>query len=170
MAVGGPEEFLRMRPGNPMPALIVLVDVDAARRERLDRLLSEQGYLVATAPSFARAKELLDSVHPDLLITAVRLDAFNGLHLVIRTRRKQPLLPMILTDASLDPVLEAEARRQGATHVANPLENPETFLSRVRSALEQPAVGSVQTLPLVSHVRLQHDRSAHRKNPRHRAR
>lgn len=152
-----------------MAALIILVDVDRARRERLDRLLSEQGYLVATAASFYRGKELLDSVHPDLLITAVRLDAYNGLHLVIRTRRKQPMLPMILMEVSLDSVLEAEASRQGATHVTNPLENPETFLSRVRSALEQTAIAGVPTLPLVSHVRLQDDQSALRKNSGHRA-
>lgn len=152
-----------------MAALIVLVDVDQTRRERLDRLLSEEGYLVATAPSFYRGKELLESVHPDLLITAVRLDAFNGLHLVIRTRRKQPVLPMILMDVSLDPTLEADASRQGATLVTNPLEHPETFLSRVRSALEHTAIAPVPTRPPVSHMRLHEDRSAHRKNPSHRA-
>jgi len=120
-----------------MPALIVLVDVDRTQRQRLDRLLSEQGYLVATAHSFHRAKELLDSVNPDLLITAVRLDAFNGLQLAVRTRLGRARLPIILTDAALDPILEAEAMRQGATLVINPLENPE-FLPGVHAALRQP--------------------------------
>src|SRR5256885_7883353 len=103
-----------------MPALIVLVDVDRTRRQRLDRLLSERGYLVATAHSFHRAKDLLDSVNPDLLISAIRLDAFNGLQLAARTRFGHPKLPIILTDTSLDPMIEAEARRQGSTLVVNP--------------------------------------------------
>jgi DNA-binding response OmpR family regulator len=120
-----------------MPALIVLVDVDRTLRQRLDRLLSEQGYLVATAHSFHRAKDLLDSVNPDLLITGVRLDAFNGLQLAIRTRLGHARMPIILTDASGDPMLEAEARRQGATMVLNPLENPE-FLRSVHAALDRP--------------------------------
>jgi DNA-binding NtrC family response regulator len=128
-----------------MAALIVLVDVDRAQRQRLDRILSEQGHLVATAHSFHRAKELLDSVNPDLLITGVRLDAFNGLQLAVRTRLGHPTLPIILTDASWDPGLEEEATRQGATLVMNPLENPE-FLCSVHSALErqQPTLSRIR--------------------------
>ena len=120
-----------------MPALIVLVDIDRIQLQRLDRLLSAQGYLVATTHSFHRAKELLDSVNPDLLITGVRLDAFNGLQLAVRTRQGHPTLPIILTQSSLDPTFDAEARRQGATLVVNPLENPE-FLRNVHAALDQP--------------------------------
>ena len=142
------------------PAEIVLVDVDRERRDRLERLLSEQGYQVASAPSFHRAKELLDSLNPDLLITCVRLDAFNGLHLVIRTRQTHSTLPIIVTDVSTDPVIEAEVWRQGAAHVTNPLENPE-FLHTVKLALAHPRGVAVDDPPGGSQARMRGDRSTH---------
>ena len=86
--------------------------------------------------SFQEAKSHLYTVSPDLLIADVRLDAFNGLHLAARSRLDYPSLPVIITHAWTDPVLEHEAQRQGAAFVVNPLENPD-FLSGVQSALER---------------------------------
>jgi DNA-binding NtrC family response regulator len=119
-----------------MPALILLVETDRIARQRLEALLSDIGYLVAWVSSFSEAKELLDSVLPDLLIAAVRLEMFNGLHLAARSRHDYPNLPVIITHTAADPVLEAEAIRHGAHFVARPLENPE-FLRLIRTALEE---------------------------------
>ena len=121
-----------------MPPLILLVDADRVLLRRIDELLSEAGHLVAAVTSFPEAKRLLDSVSPDLLIAGVRLGAFNGLHLAVRSRIDHPLLPVIITNAVPDPVLEAEAGRQGALFIVDPLQHPE-FLGRVRSALERRA-------------------------------
>ena len=119
-----------------MPALILLVATDKTVLQRTDNLLSEAGYLVAAVNTFERAKVLLDSLHPDLLVADVRLGAFNGLHLAVRSRIAHPLLPVIITHASPDPVIENEAKRQGAAFIVKPLENPE-FVRRVKAALEQ---------------------------------
>ena len=67
-----------------MPALILLVSSDPSARHRTDVLLSEAGHLVASASSLQQAKRLLGTVYPDLVIAAVRLDAFNGLHIALR--------------------------------------------------------------------------------------
>src|ERR1700704_6127117 len=123
-----------------MPALILLVDGDKTLLRRVEELLSDAGYLVAAVSSFHEAKRLLDSVSPDLLIVGVRLDAFNGLHLAVRCRIEHPLLPVIVTNASADMVLEAETEIQGAEFIANPLDHPE-FLSRVKEAVERRARG-----------------------------
>jgi DNA-binding response OmpR family regulator len=119
-----------------MPALILLVATDKVVLHRTEDLLSEAGYLVAAVNTFGRAKVLLDSVSPDLLIADVRLESFNGLHLAVRSRIDHPLLPVLITHAAPDAVLENEATRQGATFVVKPLENPE-FLPLVKAALEQ---------------------------------
>jgi len=121
-----------------MPALILLVDADRVLLRRIDELLSDAGYLVAAVSSFHEAKHLLDSVSPDLLIVGVRLDAFNGLHLAVRCRIEHPLLPVIVTNASADRLLEAETQIQGAEFIANPLEHPQ-FLTRVKDAVERRA-------------------------------
>ena len=121
-----------------MPALILLVATDTKVLQRTEELLSATGYLVAPATTFEHAKVLLNSLSPDLLIAEVRLDAFNGLHLAVRSRIDHPLLPVIITHASPDVVLENEAKRQGASFIVKPLENPE-FLRRVAEAIEEHA-------------------------------
>src|SRR5262249_20656552 len=119
-----------------MAALILLVDVETTALRRTESLLTDAGYLVAPVSSFDEAKELLETVLPDLLIAAVRLEAFNGLHLAARSRLDHPKLPVIITHSHVDPVLRNEALRQGARFVANPLENP-AFLPLVEAALEE---------------------------------
>jgi DNA-binding response OmpR family regulator len=119
-----------------MPALILLVATDTKVLRRTEAHLSEAGYLVAAVTSFQRAKALLDSVRPDLLIADVRLEAYNGLHLAVRSRIDYPLLPVIITHPSPDPVLESDAARYGASFIVNPLENPE-FMRCIKAAVEQ---------------------------------
>jgi DNA-binding response OmpR family regulator len=117
-----------------MAPLILLVATDLTARRRIDHLLSDAGYLVAASSSFQHAKQLLDSVSPDLVIADVRLDAFNGLHLAVRCRVNHPLVPVIITHDSADALLEAEASRLGASFIVDPLNDP-AFLPRVRDAL-----------------------------------
>ncbi len=115
--------------------LILLVNADPVLLRRIDLHLSDEGYRVAAVSSFQLAKEALQSVWPDLLMADIRLGAFNGLHLAARSRLERPSLPVIITHACYDSVLETEAQRLGATFVVNPLQNSE-FLSHVRGALQ----------------------------------
>jgi DNA-binding response OmpR family regulator len=118
-----------------MPALILLVANDTKVLYWIDHLLSDAGYLVATATTFDHAKSLLNSLNPDLLVAEVRLGAFNGMHLAVRSRIDHPLLPVIITHPKPDEVLENEAKRHGAIFMVKPLENP-AFLPRVKEAVE----------------------------------
>ena len=118
-----------------MAALILLVHSDVPTLRRLESLLSND-YLVVTASSFQEAQQLLHAVSPDLLIADIRLDAFNGLHLAVRSRFEHPSRPIIITHAFDDRVLESEARHLGALFIVNPLDHPE-FVQRVRASLEQ---------------------------------
>jgi len=117
-----------------MAALILLVHSDVSVLRRLESLLSND-YLVTTASSFQDAQQLLNAVSPDLLIADIRLGAFNGLHLAVRSRFDHPSRPFIITHAFDDRVLESEARHLGALFIVNPLDNPE-FVQRVHSSLE----------------------------------
>jgi DNA-binding response OmpR family regulator len=115
---------------------VILVNADADVLWRTDALLSEDGHLVAAVPSLAEARKLLDSVTPDVLVADIRLDAYNGLQLAIRSRLDHPNLPVIITNEWPDAAFEAEAKRHGAVFVAAPLDNPE-FLGIVRTAVAQ---------------------------------
>lgn len=127
-----------------MSALIILVNADPRILRLTEAVLSDAGYLVAPVTSFSEAKRLMDSVTPDLLVADVRLEAFNGLQLAIRSRLEHPHVPVIITHARPDPGFEAEAKRYGAAFVSAHLENPD-FLRYVHSAIAerrriQPAV------------------------------
>ena len=84
-------------------------------------------------PSLTR-HELLDSVTPDLLITDLRLNDYNGFQLAMQSHRVHPDVAVIITSPSDDWWAEGEAKRHGAAYIAGPIDNPD-FLPRVRAAL-----------------------------------
>src|SRR5262249_7684214 len=119
-----------------MPALILLVEADRTVLRRTDALLTNAGHLVAAVPSYHEAKQLMDSVSPDMLVVGVRLDAFNGMHLAVRCRREFPRPPVMIVSPGPDAVVEVEAARIGAMFIVDPLNNP-SFLPRVAAALDE---------------------------------
>ena len=67
-----------------MPVRVLLVDTD--RASDTERALTSAGHVVTRTFGFAEAKQSLQTAPPDLLMTDVRLGAYNGLHLVIRAQ------------------------------------------------------------------------------------
>jgi DNA-binding NtrC family response regulator len=110
---------------------ILVVDDDEAIRAWLERLLTEAGYRVASALSVEQGKKLLASEEPDLLITDVRMGAFNGLHLLALSPAS---LPKIVITGHDDPVVENDARRLGATFLLKPV-SPSELLRLVETKL-----------------------------------
>ena len=97
--------------GNVRPPLVVLVNADARALRHTEAMLSADGYRVAASTSFVVAKQLLDSLKPDLVIADIRLDELNGLQLAIASRRDHPGVPVILTRIGEDTVAEVEAKQ-----------------------------------------------------------
>jgi CheY-like chemotaxis protein len=114
------------------PAVLV-VDSSVDAQLEVMGLLIGRGYQVTGATSFEEAKLLLATKAPDLLITELRLGAFNGLQLVMCARSRH-FIPAIVVTAFHDPVLEVEAQLQHAGYFARPLE-PATFLTMVERLL-----------------------------------
>src|SRR5947209_20362341 len=96
-----------------MSALILLVHADDIERRRLERILSDEGYLVAAAASFRAGSKLLKSVIPDLLVIDARFGEFSGVQFAAVIRRNHPHLPVVITHASADAALEADATGRG---------------------------------------------------------
>ena len=113
---------------------ILLVDADRFMLHRLEASLMAMGYTVVSASTFETASQLLNECSPDMVVAAVRLGPFNGLHLAARSQSQCPGRPTIIVHPVADPVLIAQASVLGATFVASPLENPE-FLLQVQAAL-----------------------------------
>jgi DNA-binding response OmpR family regulator len=120
-----------MRRGHVMANTILIVDDDCATRIGLCELLEDAGFECTGAASFHEARARLRTSQPDLLITDIRLDDYNGLQLAIGRPRT---MPTIVITAFADPVLEAEATRIGARYIRKPL-NPRDFPGLVREML-----------------------------------
>src|SRR5260221_7782222 len=117
---------------------ILVVDTDvAALAARVD-LLRGAGYKATGADTFEIGRRLLETSLFDLLITDVRLMAHNGLHLVVRCRVLKRAPAAIVLSSVPDAVDEAEARIQGASYLAKPVD-PNALLAFVSKTLEGAA-------------------------------
>jgi len=116
------------------PRTMVVVDTNLLALTLTVGVLEQAGYVCTSATSFPDARTHLAEMSPDLLITAVRLGAFNGLQLVLQRFFSDPSRRAIVTDAAHDPVLEREARRAGAVYVVTPV-SPRDLLTLVADQL-----------------------------------
>jgi FixJ family two-component response regulator len=100
---------------------IIVVDDDRQVLRYLTELLQESGYDTVSCERFLDAKGLLASSRPDLLLTDLRLGAYNGLQLAIFARERHPGLPVVVLTGYEDPTLRDEATRAGADFLVKPV-------------------------------------------------
>ena len=112
----------RERPSSLRPKRVLVVDDDAATRTGLAELLEQGGYQCTAVGTFDEARQLLRVMHPDLLITDIRLREYNGLQLLLNS--PHPVAAIVISGYA-DPVLEAEARRSGAGYLLKPVDPAE---------------------------------------------
>src|SRR5258705_8308497 len=103
-------------PNLPYRILIVAPTHDVAERI----LPSVAGHDVVVRTDFASARAELDRQPPDLLISQVRLRAFNRPHLAIKAHGLGPPTQTILIGPP-DRLLESEARQQPTAHPHRPV-------------------------------------------------
>jgi two-component system response regulator YesN len=100
---------------------LLIVDDDVDLLRPLSRFLSENGYTVVSCTAFDDAKQEISALRPDIVVTDVRLGAFNGLQLAMLARDLKPTARIIVFSGFDDPVLKEEARRIGATYLVKPV-------------------------------------------------
>jgi len=101
-----------------MAKKVLVVEDDDAARSGLIRLISSRGHEVFAASTFEDGKRLLKAHRPDVLITDIRLGAFNGLQLLLSDSEHTQA---IVATAFSDHVLEAEAKKLGAHFLLKPI-------------------------------------------------
>jgi CheY-like chemotaxis protein len=121
-----------------MPFKILIVDDDEPTRVGLAMLLEDAGYETLTASAVPAAIKLLTDASPDLLIVDIRLDEYNGLHLL--AVRPRPIPAIVLTGFA-DKAIETDARRLGAEFLLKPIAAPD-LTALVRRLLSEGRMGS----------------------------
>ena len=101
------------------PDRVLIVDDDGSTRRGLVQLLVQAGYDATAVGTFEEARRIISGTPPDLLITDIRLEEYNGLQLILNSPRT---IPTIVITGFADPVLEAEARRGGAAYMVKPVQ------------------------------------------------
>jgi DNA-binding NtrC family response regulator len=112
---------------------VLIVDPDLTDGYAVASQLAALAFRVTISRSFQEAKALLGGGHFALLITALRLREYNGLHLVLRARSIHHRLAAIVTHATDDPVLIAEADRLSATYLKMPTPSSEFIAAVTRT-------------------------------------
>jgi DNA-binding response OmpR family regulator len=108
-------------PEPPTPQKILIVDDDVALLDGLESAFKSAGEAATACSSFELARQILRSEQYDVLITDVRLGAFNGLQLALLARDLYPRITLIVFSGFDDPVLRAEAEHAGAAYVVKPV-------------------------------------------------
>ena len=99
---------------------VLLVDDDRSLLRLVSQWLTGGGFSVVACDSFEHAREELASSPPDVLLTDLRLGAFNGLQLVILAKQQHEHTRTVVMSAFDDPTLREEAARCGASYVLKP--------------------------------------------------
>ncbi len=115
---------------------ILLVDDDRQVLRGLTDMLQADGYDIVSCDRFTDAKAYLAEQCPDLMITDVRLGAYNGLQLALYARSRHATMPVIVLTGFEDPTLREEAERSGAVFLIKPLRRDE-LLATMERLLQQ---------------------------------
>jgi DNA-binding NtrC family response regulator len=92
---------------------LLIVSASPALAENLIRWVVPAGYRPSVATTFQSANRQLRT-NPQVVITQLRLQEYNGLHLALRAR--QAGIPAVVV-GDADAVLERDAEQLGATFV-----------------------------------------------------
>lgn len=109
---------------------VLLVDDDPMVLQMMTGWLTFAGHQVIPCTTFESAKRALATETPDLLVTDVRLGAFNGLQLVVLAKVDHPEMRAIVLTGYDDPVLREEAAATGAAFLVKPID-AQQFLKSV---------------------------------------
>ncbi|MBW1793588.1 MAG: sigma-54-dependent Fis family transcriptional regulator [Deltaproteobacteria bacterium] len=115
---------------------ILIVDDDAQLRQSFDKLLTEEGHTIRTAPKGETAIAMIRECAPDMVVMDVRLPGMSGLETFREIREIEPRLPVIVMTAFGTTETAIEATKLGAfEYVLKPFDIPD-ILALIDQALE----------------------------------
>jgi DNA-binding response OmpR family regulator len=100
---------------------VLVVDDDLSLLSAIERALLEAGERVIARGSFEEARRVLRDQVFDVLVTDIRLGAFNGLQLAVIARDLYPSIRVLVFSGFDDPVLRAETEHLGGQYLVKPV-------------------------------------------------
>lgn len=118
---------------------VFVVDDDKSVRDSIQWLLESIGLRVETFESAESFLGRYSPARPGCLVLDVRMPGLSGPELMDKLGAPKPFLPIIFLSAHGDVPLAVRAMKGGAVDFLQKPYNNQTFLERVRQALEQDA-------------------------------
>jgi CheY-like chemotaxis protein len=124
-------------PQSPFSALVV--EPNEVDLVRVVSVLAGAGFTVTATDNYQDARNRLAAAPPLVLVTEIRLGAFNGLQLALRAEAAGGRrVSVVVTSAFPDPVLQRDADRVGATFALKPLTAAALLAAVYRTAMRRP--------------------------------
>src|ERR1700728_5310074 len=103
-----------------MPAVALVVDDSMLIRYTVCRFLEERGFGVESATNGAEALEILERVHPDLIITDMQMPKMSGSELITALKKNPATanIPIIIVAGRASGFDETEKRANFAIYKA----------------------------------------------------
>jgi DNA-binding response OmpR family regulator len=117
----------------PLTKQILIVDDDRVLLDLVRKWLADAGYTVITCDRFETARQQLTDGVPDVLLTDVRLGAFNGLQLVILAKERGSGTVALVMSGFDHSALRKEALQCGAGYLPKPFTR-EQILAALQTA------------------------------------
>jgi DNA-binding NtrC family response regulator len=121
-----------------LPSTALVVEPNGHDMALVKAALISGGFTVIEADNFKDAGALIIEAPPSILVSEIRLGAYNGLQLAYRGKSVWPPMTIVLTSAYRDPVLQRDIERMGATFVLKPVAARDFIAAVYRTALRQP--------------------------------
>ena len=114
---------------------ILIVDDDTVFLHSLEEMLTLiDGHRIYTAENGEQATAVLASVPVDLLITDLRMPVMGGQELILRTRKAQPDLPIVVISACAQTSAMQELEGENCNYLDKPI-NVTELISTVRKLI-----------------------------------
>ena len=123
--------------GEDASGTVLLVEDQPQVRAVFARWLAASGRSVFACRNFQEARAVLASHTPDMLVTDIRLNDYNGLQLVLQLLEKQPDAVCVVITGHDDTVLRREAEQMHATYLVKPVDR-DHFMAAVDGQAASP--------------------------------
>lgn len=104
---------------------VIIVDDEPTLLDIIKVAFENAGHYAVACRTFADARQRLLAETFDVMITDVRLGAFNGIQLAVIARDTNPRMKVIVFSGFDDPVLREEAEHLGASYLVKPVSSAE---------------------------------------------
>ncbi len=109
---------MRLRTCKPMSAVALVVDDSMLIRYTVCRFLEERGFTVESATNGVEALQILERVHPDLIVTDMQMPKMSGSELITALKSKPHTanIPIIIVAGRASGFDEKEKRASFAIY------------------------------------------------------